>query len=248
MARVLTAKEICERSLRQIGAFPVTESAADGEHLREAMFWLDLIMGNTVGVNRIFSRVVPATLPLPLENGTGSYNLNVALGEDLPEDRIQFVIDAYLEDGSGRRTPLTIVTRKTFEDVCQPGKSGPPLWVYVGRDAANPTLKVYPTPEASDPAEYVVHLVVQQYSPNVAPAGITGTQPSGTVLHQFNEAWQLWLVVALSHAIGTGPVYALPAARIKHFAEWAEMLKKPLLSFQNQEHDTEQPIAEPWGG
>lgn len=246
MALILTAKQICERSLRQIGAFPVTDSAADGEHLREAMHWLDMLMANTSGVERIFSRL-SSIVSLEIENGTSEYALNSALGDELPVDGIQFPVDAYLEDASGNRHPLTIVQRKTFDNVAKAAETGPPKWIYVDRIASNPTLRIYPTPRADDPAEYVIKLVVQQYSPNVAPAGITGTQPSGTILHQFNEAWQLWLVVALSHAIGSGPVFALPEGRLTRLEKWSSALLTRLLAFHNREHDNEEPVCEPYG-
>ena len=97
MSQVLTAKEICERALRAIGAFPVTDSAADGEQLREAMSWLDLYMGEFAGGNEIFF-LVQQQLPIVITNGTGTYDLDDALGANLPIDGTQFPIEAWLLD------------------------------------------------------------------------------------------------------------------------------------------------------
>lgn len=245
MSRVFTAKDLCERALRAIGAFPVTDSAADGEQLREAMTWLDLILGETVGTERMFSRI-PSTMSMEITNGTGSYDLYSALGDDLPTDRIQYIVDAWIEDNLGNRSPIEIVNRQKFEDVSDPDESGPPAWIYVDR-LANPTLQIKPIPATTDAATYTLKLVGQRYAPNVAPGGITGTQPSGSVLHDMGQAWQRFLVCRLSHDLGAGPIHKLPETSLTRFAGMAGEAKQRLDAFENREHETTAPIVEPWG-
>lgn len=242
MSRVFPAKDICERALRAIGEFPVTESAADGEKLREAMTWLDLIMGETVGTQRMFSRV-PSTLSMTITNGTQSYDLYTTLGDDLPTDRIQYIVDAWLEDDDGNRSSIEIVNREKFESVSDPDLTGTPVWIYIDR-LASPTLSLYPTPHEDDTTEWTLKLVGQRFAPNVAPAGVTGTQPQASVLHDLGQAWQRWLTLRLSHDLGMGPVVKLPEASLTRFERQAAIAKEALDAFENREHETTDPICD----
>ncbi len=244
MSRVLTASDICARSLRTIGKFPVTESAPDGEDLREAMHWLDLILGETVGTERMFSRLSPGTLSVAITNGTQSYNLYTALGSALPTDRVQFVVAAWLEDQNANRSPIEIVTEEKFEDVSKLSESGTPTMVHIDRQAT-PTLRIYPTPATTDSNTYTLKLVCQRYAPNVAPGGVTGTTPSGSVLHDFGQAWQRWMVCQLAHDLGSGPIHKIGEATLNRFALMAGASRARLLAFENREHETTDPICEP---
>lgn len=246
MSQTLTAKQICEEALGAISAFPVTDSAADPDQLRRAMTWLDLIMGETAGVERVFS-LIPATLSFPITNGTGTYDLNSTLGSDLPPDRIQAPVQAWLEDENGNRSPITIVTREKFEGVPNSDETGPPRWVYIDRLPLTPILRIFPTPATADTKTYTVKIDVQTYAPNVAPAGVTGTKPSGSVAHGFRQAWQRWLVLQLAHDLGSGPIHKLPQASLDNFAKKAAAALLKLLAYENREHDTEDPVGEPNG-
>lgn len=242
MSLVLTASHICARALRAIGEFPVTETAPAGEAVREAMHWLDLILAQEVGTGRIFSRI-PATLSMTITNGTQSYDLYTTLGASLPTDRIQFVTAAYVQDDLGNRQNVEIVNRRKFEEVSVPAETGPIKWIYIDR-LATPTLQIFPTPATTDPRTYTLKLVVQKYAPNVAPGGVTGTQPSASTLHEFGQAWQRWMVCQLAHDLGSGPVRKIPEDRLNRFAKMAAEAKTLLLAFENREHETSDPVCE----
>ena len=246
MSSQRTAKQICERALRAIGAFPVTDSAADGEQLREAMDWLDLILAERAGVGKLFS-LIPATLSMPITNGTQSYNLHSALGTDLPVDRIQFPIQAWLEDAAGNRSDVQIVKSETFEAVSKADVIGPPTMIHIDRLATTPILRIYPTPAVSDTTVWTIKLIVQTYAPNVAPGGVTGTTPSASVLTNFRQAWQRYLICQLSHDLGAGPIQKLPETSLTRFAGMAKQAKDELFAFENREHDDEAPIGEAFG-
>lgn len=246
MSKVLTASQICSLALRKIGEFPVTESAPDGEKLREAMSWLDLIMAETAGVDRIWS-LVTATLPIPITNGTQKYDLQNSLGASLPIDRVQFPVGAWLEDQAGNRTPLDIVTLDAFE--CEPkmAQTGVPCRLHIDR-LPTPTLRIFPTPDVADTNTYTIMLSVQTYAPNVAPGGVTGTQPSASILTGFRQAWMRWLTIQLAVDIGSGPVQKLPETTLAPWRAEALASKTRLLAFENREHETSPPVCEPaWG-
>lgn len=247
MSQVLTANQICERALRAIGAFPVTDPTADGEQVREAMFWLDLNMAQLAGSTRLFF-FVQQQLSIVLTNGTTSYNLNNALGANLPIDGVQFPIEAWLQWPANDRKPLPIVTRDIFNSTSNPAETGLPRMIYIDRLPV-PTLQIFPTPSVSDANVYTVLLDVQTYAPNVAPAGVTGTQPSGTALTKFRQAWQRYLIAQLSHDLGSGPIFKLPESSLNRFGKMASSARTELEAFENREHDDLPPIGEPaFGG
>jgi len=246
MSRLRTAKEICEEALGAIGAFPVTDSAADPEALRRAINWLDIIMAERAGVGRLFS-LIPATLPIPLTNGTTQYNLNTALGADLPLDHVQFPVKAWLEDAAENRTPIEIVTRDKFENVYKENDTGAPVMIHIDRLSATPILRIYPTPASDDPTAWTLKLVVQTYAPNVSPGGVTGMQPSASILTKFSQAWQRWLIFQLASDLGSGPIHKLPQASINNFESKAKASLALLLAFENREHDDEIPVCQAHG-
>lgn len=226
--------------------FPITESAADGEQLREAMDWLDIIMAEKAGTGRMFN-LVPATLSIPITNGTSTYDLNAALGVNLPVDRVQFPIQAWLEDAAGNRSPVEILRRADFEAVSNDADSGPITHVHIDRLAPTPTLRTYPTPALADTNTYTLKLVVQTYAPNVSPSGVTGAQPSAAILTNFHQSWQRWLIWTLASDLGSGPIIKLPAASISNFDRKAGIALVQLEAFENREHETSPPIGDPWG-
>lgn len=250
MSRVLTATDIAERALGTIGSFPVTESAPDPAHLRRALEWLDMNLSELVGTERMFSRVESGTLSVTITNGTQSYNLYSALGSNAPDEGIEYVVDAFVEDANGNRSLVTVVGEQTFENVSLPAETGPIQWVTIEREEndpdAAPTLRIYPTPATTDSNTYTLKLMVQKFAPNVAPEGVTGEQPQN-VAHRMGQAWQRYLVCQLAHDLGAGPLLKLSEQRLTRLAAMAVTAKGRLLAFENRPHDTEPPISEPWG-
>lgn len=245
MSRVIPAKGICELALAAIGELPVSESAADGEALRRSMEFLDILLAQIVGTHRTFSRI-DATLSMPITNGTQSYNLYTALAETLPADRIQFVTDAYLQDGNGNRYEIEIVRREKFEGVSKPAETGRPVMIYIDR-LEDPTLQLFPTPASTDSTVWTLKLICQLYAPNVAPGGVTGTQPQASVLHKMGQAWQRYLVFQLAHDLGSGPITKIGESSLTRFLGIATDAKTELLAFENREQQTTPPIVEAWG-
>jgi hypothetical protein len=246
MSAVLSAKAICERSLRAIGEFPVTEPAADGEKLREAMTWLDLIMAQEAGAGVLFF-MVEKTISMPIENGTTSYDLVGELGSSLPPDGLQYVRNAWIRDGAGNRYPCEIVTRDKFEAVPRANAVGRPTMVHIDRLDA-PTARIYPTPASDDPTSYFLDLETQSYAPNVAPAGVTGTTPQGAILTRFRVAWQRYLILCLNVDLASGPIVKLPQSSVDNWKVERTGAKNALAAYENREHESTPPVVDAWGG
>lgn len=243
MSQLLTAKHIAEEALGNIGEFPVTESAADPEKLRRAMTWLDLIMAQQAGSTRMFN-LIPDTLSVVLTNGTTEYDLNTALGADLPLDRVQFPVDAWLENDAGTRRPVEIVTRDRIEGVNNVADTGDVCQIYIDRLPTAPKLRIYRTPATTDSTTWTLKIVVQTYAPNVAPGGVTGTTPSGSVLHGFRLAWQRWLILQLSIDLAGGAIVKLPKSSIDNWVGQATAAKLALEAYDNREHESTPPIVD----
>ncbi|MER8967715.1 hypothetical protein NKI25_18670 [Mesorhizobium sp. M0808] len=244
MSRVLKAKEICERALRMIGKFPTTESAPDGEDLREALFWLDMVMAEVAGTTRLFF-LIPASIRLTLVAGQQPYLLSDEITA-FPDNGFQFPVAAWLEDANGNRTPLEIVARDTWLEKSLLSTPGTPCEVYIDR-LPDPTLYTYPTIDATDTDVWTVVLDFQSYAPNVAPAGVSGTRPQDSVETLFRQAWQRWLTYKLCVDIGGGAVVKLPENSLARFEREELKARGALEAFENREHDTEPPTVEPFG-
>lgn len=250
MSAVLSAVQICERALRAINAFPITDSSADGEQLREAMIWLDMILAENAGANKIFSLIPsPEQVFFNITNGTGNYDLTDALGANAPSDGVQDPLAAYIEftngDGVVVRHPIPIVPRAVYMSKRLPERNGRPEMVYIDRIPDN-QLYIYPIPPSTDTNVYKLVLDVQTYAPNVAPAGVTGTQPQSEVITKFRQAWNRFFCFQLAHDLGSGPIFKLPEASLNRFGKVASTAKADLLAYENREHDDLPPIGEGW--
>jgi len=241
MSRVLTSIEVAGKAIRMIGRWPITETAPDPESLREALGWLDLNLAQTVGVRRMFKRL-DVTLTLALTNGTQSYDLEDALGVDLPDDGVQFVVRAWLEDSLRNRRQVEIVTREKFEDVSKIDESGTCCRIYIDRQDEGHTLQIFPVPATTDSTVWSLKLVVQRFAPDVSPTGVLGDTP-GNIAHGFGQAWQRWIIFQMAHDLGCGAIHKLPEDALRRYAGVAKEAKDELLAFENREQDTEEPIC-----
>lgn len=245
MSKVFTAKEICERALRVMGAFPISESAAEGEDLREAMFWLDLILAEISGTADWLIHQVPDVLSLTLEAAKQEYVLSTELGSAAyPDDGIQNIQQCWLEDSGGNRSDISIVNKATFEDVTDPDETGTPKRVFIDRTVTpSPTLKTFPTLPADETETYTLKLLVQTFSPNVSPGGVSGNKPEDSVAHGFRPAWQRFLVYRLAVDLSSGAVRRLPDASVRDFQKKADEARNLLEARDNRDNDDSDPIA-----
>lgn len=246
MALVLTAAGICEQALRQIGHTPITETAPDGEALRVALQRLDLILAETGAVTRFFA-FVPATLTLTLVAGQSAYPLETSLGSQFPTDDIESVIAAYLLRPDGRREPIVLAQRDTWQGRTQESREGVPEILYVNR-LPSATLYTYPTLPAAETETYQLALDVQTYAPKVSPGGVTGNRPLGSGETRIRQGWQRWLIYRLAMDIGSGPVAWLQEQRISRLERQAAIAWDALTAFENRPHDTEPPMTHPMIG
>lgn len=235
MSHDLSARELCERALRKIGAFPVYDTAADPEELDEALYWLDIRMALLAGKTTIFW-LIPSTLSFAIAAGTQSYNLKTILAGDFPTDGIQFPKTVHLEDSGGNREPLKMISRREFERFEDPDRTGTPEFVHIDR-LGIPTLKVWPT-LGTGATGFTIKLVVQTYAKDFVGDDAKGDKASG-----LRAAWGNWAIFDLSYVLGDGPVRRLPVSELTGFREEAERNEAMLLGFENREHTDYQPIV-----
>lgn len=233
MSTLFTAQELIELSLEKIGVYSRTDSGPESDDLEVGQRWLDLNLAQISGTHRLYF-LTPDTLSVPLTAEVQEYDLATILGANTPEDGIQFVLSARLQDSGGNRTPLRLVRRKEFEDLDEPAQSGTPEWLYIDR-LNDPTMKTWPT-LGDGVTGYTVEIVVQTFAPSF------GTDDPGQVT-SLRAAWQRWGIFQLSADLGDGPLMRLPHSEIDRYRGVAETTLRDLLAFENTEHETEQPVA-----
>lgn len=228
MSTLLNAKGICERALRLIGAYSLVDSQADAEEVAEALIWLDLILAELSGIERVYW-LVPATLTMPLSASTASYDVLNTIAAPIPVNGIEFPIDAWREDVAGNRSPIRMMTHREFNETAGSPASGLPDVIHIDR-LHKPTMRVYPTPGPDlGVNEAFIKLVVQTYAGDFAVGN--GVKATG-----MRAAWQKWAIYELASNIGAGPVRRVSAGEIRDMKAIAELSKKALLGFENQQH------------
>lgn len=228
MSKLWKASGICERALRKIGAFSINDTAADGEELAEALYWLDLAVAELAGTEKC-QWLIPTTLSIALSADTASYDLSNALGTSNPTDGVLFPMSAWLRDSNGEDTPIDIIRRQDYEDISDKDESGEPNIVYIDRLADDQNIFVHPVPDATG---YSVRLLCQTYAPNM----LAGTpSDGGNVAHGFSAEWQRWLILQNSADIGSGPVRRLPSGEITDIRQQAAISRAALMTYSNRE-------------
>ena len=234
-----TAKEIAERVLRMIGAYSIHDTAADPDDLYETLYWLDMMLADLAGRGRDFW-LIKDELQITLVAADNSYVLGTELNASLPQGT-QFPIAAWLQDTSGNRTPLRIVTQKEFRGQSLPTTTGAPEMVFIDR-LNGPTLYTYPVPTTTDAGKKII-LIVQRFAPNVKPQNVTNKVPLTNQRADLRPSWNLWASFNLASIVGDGPVRALPRDRIQHWEQRAQRIETELKAFENREHDNDPPIV-----
>lgn len=243
MSKVLNANEICGHALRMVGAWPTSETAPLAEHLREALFRLDLIMAENAGVMEVFNLQLP-TIEVTLTNGQQAYSLRALLLTQYPPNGIMFPIDASILLPGNNRQPLTIITRDRWDNLDQTSRYGVPVYAYMDRLTTDSMIRLWPFPAASDVTVYKLQLNLQQGAPNVAPAGVSGARAEDTNVTNLRAAWQRYMVYALACDLGDGAINKQPIQRLQRWTKERDDARFRIEVFENREHDNEPPIVD----
>jgi hypothetical protein len=227
-----SAYRIAEKALRKIGAFPITDSAADALEMREALDWLTIIMAELAGRDRVFW-LVPATLSIPLTATVASYDIQATMGTDYPDLGVQFPIEAFIQDDAGNRYAVEIVQRSVFEHFTNRDKTGPIEAIYIDR-LYPPTLYTFPT-LADTSKSWTVELTVQTFAPD-----FQGNTDRATGLR---SAWQMWCIYTLSKCLGDGSITRVPNEELIGFERLAMQSYRQLWAYEQREHDSMPPVC-----
>ena len=228
MSTTLSVKSLCERALRKIGAFSINDDQADARELEETQIWFDLILSELSGTENLYW-LVPETVSLPLVAGQKSYSLPDDLGADAGKvaNGIVFPLECWLENSSGNRSPVEMMTRREFEELDET-TTGIPTRVHIDR-LVSTTLRIWPILGNDVPDESLfLRLVVQTYTDT-----LTGRTLQATKLR---AEWQKWAICALAGAIGNGPVRKLPRQEVSDFYKEAGVSLEKLLTHASRQH------------
>lgn len=238
MAGLFSVADICERALRKIGAFSINDSAADGEELQEAAFWLDMILAEQAETEACFW-LRPSTITKALTADTPSYVLSELMGTNYPQDGLVNVVNAWLTDGSNDQ-PLGRLRRKEYENLSQKDASGRPSAIYIDRLSAPTEQTIYITPVPATTG-LSLNLLVQSSTPEVSNL-------KDVKSHGLRAGWQRALVRELAAEIGDGPVRRLDSGKIDRWRRDAEMALKGLQKYNSSNTERVGPRrVKPWG-
>jgi hypothetical protein len=243
MTAFLSARQICEAALRKVGAFPTSDTAAEPEHMKEAMRWLALRLDHIAGSRRREWLISPTlTVPLNIANQK-TYEISTQVGAAWPRQGFEHVIVAFVEDQYGNRWPVEVVDREKFEDVCKTAESGEPAWIYFDRLTnrdLSPEVSVWPVPTVTT---YLLKIIMQMNAPDIMPSGVSGDDIDGALAHGLRRTWQLWAVFQLAADLGSGPIRHLPVERFNLFTAQAERALADLENVEDREKTTGPPIC-----
>lgn len=228
---LLSRDQIVTRALRRIGAYtPSMGSPGDGE-AEEAAYWLDMIIGHEAARSRKWW-MVEETKSFDLVADQARYDLMTAIGDLEARRGIQFIIGAYLYDVEAEvdLCELIQLRREEYEEIRNKADSGDPASIYINR-MNSPIAFVHPVP--TDARELQVRLVYQTFPEDMVRAGGSARNLG------IRQSWQLWIVEALAHKIGSGPVRKLPADEIKEMLGESLRLRNEIEDEDDQQHASE---------
>lgn len=218
MPKLLTAAEISEQALAQIGSFSVYDSGPDQASFDRTLLRLDLLLSETVGSYN-FWWFVPASQEIALTQDNPALNLNALLTPDL-----QFIQHVFLVR-DGKQTELKQIRREEYDGytIEQP-TPGTPDCIYIER---NDEPNAYVVPATTLEGDKLL-ITGQGYSSDV-------TRDNGQIAHGFPAAWQRGLILQLAADIGSGPIIKLPRDELQDLKTDAGTAFRRLDAFNNRE-------------
>lgn len=233
MPAQLTVREICERALRKIGAFPMSEDSADPELMFEAGYWLDMLVGHVSGQRR---RTYFFTQPIEisLSADTRSYDIaNSATDGTYPNAGLLYPVAAWVTNDSGDKYDVEIISKREFDEFGDPDQSGRPTHCYIDR-VIDKTVYIWPVPATDD---FTLNITAQRFSNDLTlkkRRDQAMMQPERSM--DLTPTWNLWATTALAATLGAGPIRRLPDGEVRSMQQAAQELLNDLDGFEDQEH------------
>lgn len=233
---IQTAKQIAEKALMMIGAFPPSRSASNPAELKRALMWLEMVLNNQSGVATMagFWRFYE----IDLEAGIGDY----LLSDYDVEGGTQEVFSAVIVETNGTVEPLSVFLWENEIVLQNLSDTGRPSCVVFTKDAA-PEMRVYPMPtQVEQDAGLKIRIRAQVMHSKI------DLSPSMATALLLRPTWYLWLTKRLAYEIGSGPVRALGEGELKRYKDDAEELESMLLGHDGKYNSRLPPVTEPMKG
>lgn len=233
MPDIQSAKQIAEKALSMIGAFPASRAAPDPGELRRTLQWLEMLLNYQTGARPIggFWQI----FDIPLEAGIGDYPL-----DDYCSDAgVSHVFSAFVVTGVQDPIPLDQIfeSQAAGENLTA---TGTPSRFVVTTDG-NGVMRMFPTPtQADEDAGRVVRVRVQTFHEKIDAKG------TGDIDIRLRPSWYLWAVKRLSYEIGSGAVRRLADNELQRLQRDAKELEDLLLARGG--NGAQPPVQEPVAG
>jgi hypothetical protein len=206
MARIFTARQLCEFAMQMVSEFGVHDMGGDADSLRGAIEWMELSSAHILATEEplwLQGEDVEITIPA----NTSPWDFVAAAGSALiPSNRLQIVKTAALrQTATGNLTPLRIMTKREWEELGDT-TTGRPDTIFIDRQEFNPLIYFFPRLALSG---YSLVLSYYATSKNITTTGG----------HDFPSYAQLYIVQRLARLLGSGPIVALELGRLKDLDE-----------------------------
>lgn len=226
----MNAASIAADALRQIGAFPPTQSSANPHELRVAVSALSDLVAHLYGTEEV--PWLREYVAVELVADTATYDLAAVTSDASGCDPsiIEHWDRAWLiEETSGvttqRRTHFPLLYEPEWQARCSQGQTGRPEIGWISR-RLTPILHVYPVPTDSD--VFTVEIDAQR-----EPRRLSAK--NGEVRVPLPISWRKYLVTALAADIGDGAVRKLEEGRLGRLQRDAAQAESKLLGYSRLE-------------
>jgi len=164
-------------------------------------------------------------MPIPLTTGKNTYKIGTAVGNDVLIPKPLKVIRAWIHNiATNVDIPMRIVTRQEYEILGNKTASGYPIQIWYDPQRDHGELHVFPTPAASDVANYVMYIVYQRPFEDF---------DASTDNPDFPQEW--YDAVTYGLATRLAPEYGLPASDRKVLWQEMTVIKQEALNFGLEE-------------
>lgn len=204
MSQLLNSRQVSELALRRIGAFAISDSAADPNELSVSCGALDRLVSEKCAVMRCWPFVrINKRFLLPQ---TPSFDLYDQAGSVIPLGTFQYFVSATVRTvaDAANEQPLRPIILAEYEDIENKVTTGTPEVIYVSRETPRPTIYLHPVPGN---ALHQLDLTFQAPSADMSAT-------TGSIAHGLEASWQRWMEYQLSVDVGSGPVRSLPKSEL----------------------------------
>ena len=227
MPLVITASQLAEEALRQIGSYSTYDTGPDPEDMDVALRRLDLLMAELMA-SETLDWLIPEDRTVAIPAGTQSVALSGLL-----DPLLEHYHNVYLILGTNTEMEIELAPRRRYLEITDKTVLGDPEMVHIDR-SAKPVMSIWPVPDR----DVTLRLIGQSYSADIA-------RERGRTAHGAPASWQRYLIYLLAEDLGRGPVRRLQAAMVNDLFQRGKMILDRLRT-RTRDHQNKPRFTRPY--